>query len=106
MASVVNKSTDASRRSSFSLRKRSKTETSLYLAPDIHQGGKTRFYLFPLMTSKTYFLIGSIFMGLYVLTSLAVMVGVPEWAHQVCTIVFAGAIFLGIKKKKQENVLK
>ena len=67
---------------------------------------KLLFNLFPLMTSKTYFLIGSIFLGLYVLTTFAVVVGVPEWAHQVCTIVFAGAVFLGVKKKKQENVLK
>ena len=58
------------------------------------------------MTSKTYFLIGGIFLGLYVLTTFAVVAGVPEWAHQVCTIVFAGAFFLGVKKKKQENVLK
>ena len=76
------------------------------MLPNYTKGPKSPFYLFPLMTSKTYFIIGSIFMGLYVLTSFAVMVGVPEWAHQVCTIVFAGAIFLGIKKKKQENVLK
>ena len=76
------------------------------MLPIYTRRSKLLFNLFPLMTSRTYFLIGSIFLGLYVLTTFAVVVGVPEWAHQVCTIVFAGAVFLGVKKKKQENVLE
>lgn len=58
------------------------------------------------MTSKTYFAIGTLFIILYVLTSFGEAVGIPGWVHQVCTVVFAVAIFLGLKKKKQENSVK
>jgi hypothetical protein len=56
------------------------------------------------MTSKTYFTIAGIFMALYILTTFGVAVGLPEWMHQICTIVFAGATFLGVMKKKREKV--
>ena len=58
------------------------------------------------MTSRTCFAIGTLFIILYVLTSFGVVAGVPEWVHQVCTVGFAVAIFLGLKKKKQENLVK
>jgi hypothetical protein len=55
------------------------------------------------MTSKIYFLIAGIFIGLYVLTTLGVIIGLPDSIHQYCTIIFAGATFLGIRQKKKEN---
>lgn len=58
------------------------------------------------MTSKTHFAIGALFIVLYVLTTFGVVAGVPEWVHQVCTVVFVVAFFLGLKKKKQENLVK
>ena len=58
------------------------------------------------MSSKTYFTIGTLFIVLYVLTSFDVAAGLPEWGHQVCTVVFVFAFFLGLKKKKQENLRK
>jgi type III secretory pathway component EscV len=56
------------------------------------------------MTSKAYLSIAGIFIALYILTSLGVIVGLPEWVHQACTVVFAGAAFLGVRKKKREQV--
>jgi type III secretory pathway component EscV len=55
------------------------------------------------MTSKAYFSISGIFIALYVLTSFGEIVGLPGWVHQACTVVFAGAAFLGVRKKKQEQ---
>jgi hypothetical protein len=55
------------------------------------------------MNSKQYFIIASIFMFLYLLTSFGVIAGLSEWVHQVCTLIFAGAVFLGIRRKKQEK---
>ena len=73
------------------------------MLPIYTRRSKLLFNLFPLMTSKTYFLIGSIFLGMYVLTTFAVLVGVPEWAHQVCTIVFAGALFSRELKRRSKK---
>jgi type III secretory pathway component EscV len=55
------------------------------------------------MTSKAYFSIAGIFIAFYILASLGVIAGLPEWVHQACTVVFAGAVFLGVRKKKQEQ---
>jgi hypothetical protein len=55
------------------------------------------------MTSKTYFSIAGVFIALYLLTSFGVVAGLPDWVHQVCTLAFAGAVFLGLKQKKQEQ---
>ena len=55
------------------------------------------------MSSTLYFSIAGIFMTLYVITSLGVIAGLPDWTHQICTILFAGAAFLGVRKKKQEQ---
>jgi type III secretory pathway component EscV len=55
------------------------------------------------MTSKAYFTVSGIFIALYILTSFGVLVGLPEGVHQFCTVVFAGAAFLGWRKKKQEQ---
>jgi len=55
------------------------------------------------MTSKAYFGIAGIFITLYILTSFGVVAGLPEWVHQVCTLIFAGAAILGLRKKKHEQ---
>jgi hypothetical protein len=55
------------------------------------------------MTSKAYFKVSGIFVALYILTSFGVMAGLPEGVHRVCTLIFAGAAFLGWRKKKQEE---
>jgi hypothetical protein len=59
-------------------------------------------YLSPPMNSKQYFIIAGIFITLYIFTSFGVIAGLPNWVHQVCTLIFAGAVFLGIRRKKQE----
>jgi type III secretory pathway component EscV len=56
------------------------------------------------MTSKKYFTIACVFMALYIVSSLGVIAGLPDWVHQICTVVFAGAIFLYIRQKKIENL--
>jgi hypothetical protein len=55
------------------------------------------------MTSKTYFRIATIFIVLYIVTSFGVVAGLPDWVHQVCTLIFVGAIVLGLRQKKLEN---
>jgi hypothetical protein len=55
------------------------------------------------MTSKAYFTVSGIFIALYILTTFGVLVGLPEGVHQVCTLLFAGAAFLGWRKKRQEE---
>ena len=55
------------------------------------------------MTSKTHFAIGALFIVLYVLTTFGVVAGVPEWVHQVCTVVFVVAFFLGLKKRSKRT---
>jgi hypothetical protein len=55
------------------------------------------------MTSKAYFKVSGIFVALYILTSFGVMAGLPEGVHRVCTLIFAGAAFLGWRKKTQEE---
>lgn len=55
------------------------------------------------MTSKKYGIIAGIFVALYVVTSLGVIAGLPDWVHQICTVIFAGAAFLAYKQKKIEN---
>jgi type III secretory pathway component EscV len=55
------------------------------------------------MNSKQYFIIAGIFITLYILTSLGVVAGLPEWVHQVCTVIFAGAVLLGVRKRKAEQ---
>lgn len=55
------------------------------------------------MTSKTYFTLTGVFIVCYLLTSFGVIAGLPEWLHQVCTFLFAGAVLLGVRKKKEEG---
>ena len=55
------------------------------------------------MSSKAYFTIAIVFIVLYVVTSFAVIKGFPEWVHQVCTVVFAVAAFLGYRQRKRER---
>ena len=55
------------------------------------------------MTSKTYFTLAGVFIAAYLLASFGVIAGLPDWVHQVCTLLFAGAVLLGIQKKKEEN---
>lgn len=55
------------------------------------------------MTSKTYFLIAGIFIAIYIVSSFGVIAGLPDWVHQVSTVIFAGAVFLGARKKKEET---
>jgi type III secretory pathway component EscV len=55
------------------------------------------------MNSKQYFIIAGIFITHYILTSLGVVAGLPEWVHQVCTVIFAGAVLLGVRKRKAEQ---
>jgi hypothetical protein len=55
------------------------------------------------MTSKAYFKIAGIFMVLYIITTFGVIVGLSDWAHRICTVIFAGAAFLGVRQKKIEN---
>jgi len=55
------------------------------------------------MTSKTYFTLTGVFIACYLLTSFGVIAGLPEWLHQVCTFLFAGAVLLGVRKKKEEG---
>lgn len=55
------------------------------------------------MTSKEYFNITKIFMLLYIITTLGVIIGIPDWIHQCCTVIFVGALWLEFRKKKQEN---
>ena len=58
------------------------------------------------MTSKSYFAIAGFFIALYVVASLGVAAGLPDWVHQVCTIVFALAVYLGLKEQKKEKAEK
>jgi type III secretory pathway component EscV len=55
------------------------------------------------MTSKAYFKIGTVFLIAYIITTLGVLIGFPEWLHQLCTVIFAGAFLLGWLQKKKEN---
>jgi uncharacterized membrane protein YhdT len=55
------------------------------------------------MTSKTYFTIATIFIALYIGTSFGGIVGLPDWVHQVCTLLFVSATVLGLRQKKLEN---
>ncbi len=55
------------------------------------------------MTAKTYFTIAGVFIALYIITTLGVIVGMPDWVHQVCTVVFATSAFLGLRQKKKES---
>jgi type III secretory pathway component EscV len=55
------------------------------------------------MTSKTFFTIGKIFLFAYIVTTLGVLIGFPEWLHQICTVIFAGAFLLGWLQKKKEK---
>ena len=55
------------------------------------------------MTSKRYFTIAGIFIALYIVTSLGVIAGLPEWVHQICTVIFAASVFLGVRQKKKES---
>jgi type III secretory pathway component EscV len=57
------------------------------------------------MTSKTFFKIGKISLVGYIVTTLGVLIGFPEWLHQICTIIFAVAFLLGWLQKKKENQL-
>jgi hypothetical protein len=54
------------------------------------------------MTSKTYFTLAGVFITGYLLASFGVIAGLSDWVHQVCTLLFAGAVLLGIRKKKEE----
>jgi type III secretory pathway component EscV len=44
-----------------------------------------------------------VFIAAYLLASFGVIAGLPDWVHQVCTLLFAGAVLLDIRKKKEEN---
>jgi hypothetical protein len=54
------------------------------------------------MTSKQYFSISGIFITLYIVTSFGEIIGLPGWVHQICTVIFAGAALLGVRKRKEE----
>jgi hypothetical protein len=54
------------------------------------------------MTSKKYSIIASVFMAFYIVTSLGTSAGLPDWIHQLCTIVFASSVFLGYREKRKE----
>jgi uncharacterized protein (DUF983 family) len=55
------------------------------------------------MTSKAYFTIAGIFVIAYIVFSFTDILGVPSWIHQVCTVIFAAATFLGLQQKKKEK---
>ncbi len=55
------------------------------------------------MTSKFYFKVVIIFIILYIVTSIGVIWGIPDWVHQVCSIAFVFATFLGLRQKKKER---
>ena len=55
------------------------------------------------MTSKKYFTIAGVFVALYIIASLGVIVGIPEWVHQFSSITFVAATFLGLREKKKEK---
>ena len=55
------------------------------------------------MSSKAYFTLAGVFIACYLLTSFGVIAGLPEWLHQVCTVLFAAAVLLGVRKKKEET---
>ncbi len=55
------------------------------------------------ITSKTYFKISGIFITLYLISIFGVIIGLPDWVHQVCTVVFATAAFLGVRQRKKEQ---
>ena len=59
----------------------------------------THFFL----TSKIYFTLTGVFITGYLLASFGVIAGLSDWVHQVCTLLFAGAVLLGIQKKKKER---
>ncbi|MGY3087020.1 type III secretory pathway component EscV [Hymenobacter sp. UYAg731] len=58
------------------------------------------------MTSKGYFTLTGIFIALYILSSFGVIAGLPDWLHQLCTLIFAAAAFLGVRQKKKEELNK
>ena len=55
------------------------------------------------MNSKIYFSIAGVFIALYVLTSLGVIVGLPEGVHRVFTVLFVLFVFVGLNQKKHEK---
>ena len=55
------------------------------------------------MSSKGYFTIAGVFIVIYIIASFAVISGLPDWLHKVATVIFAGAILLGLRAKKKEK---